>query len=67
MQASERSFDERLQDELAALDDVPVEVDGKLLKPSQCYHLEMEPRHILFNTNCPDSLREMIMNIVNRC
>ncbi len=66
MDAIERSCYEKLQEELAALDAAEVEVNGQLLRPSQCYFLQTDPLHILFNTNCPDSLREMVNHIVQR-
>lgn len=43
--------------ELGELDRHFVEIDGKRLKPSQCYRFEADPAHILYNTNCPDGLR----------
>lgn len=54
----------QVQAELAKLDHELVEIDGKQLKPSQCYHLETDPAHVLFNTNCPESLKEKIQAIL---
>ena len=56
----------KLENELKLLDDEPVLIEGSLLKPSQCYHFETDPVHILFNTNCPDTLKERLKAIVNR-
>jgi hypothetical protein len=53
-----------LEEELKELDKELVEVDGARLKPSQCYHYEANPAHILFNTNCPDKLKEKIQLIL---
>ena len=57
---------QEIREALAHLDLEQVEVDGKLLKPSQCYHIDMDPPHVLFNTNCPDSLKEKIQAILSR-
>ncbi len=54
----------RIQDELKQLDDESVIIDGIVLKPSQCYHFDSNPAHILFNTNCPDSLKERVQAIL---
>jgi hypothetical protein len=54
----------RIQAELNELDANPVEIDGKKLKPSQCYHFNVSPAHVLFNTNCPDSLRQRVEEIL---
>ena len=55
-----------LEQELAALDNDLVQVDGTLLKPSQCFHFEADPLHLLFNTNCPDSLKQKVEAIVGK-
>jgi hypothetical protein len=54
----------RIQAELNELDANPVEIDGKKLKPSQCYHFNISPAHVLFNTNCPDTLRQRVEEIL---
>lgn len=66
MHAIDKTHHEHLLAELEALDNELVEVDGKKLKPSQCYHLELDPMHILFNSNCPESLKEKINSILKR-
>jgi len=53
-----------LVSELNALDKEWVEVDGTRLKPSQCFYFEADPLHILFNTNCPDTLKEKVNSII---
>jgi hypothetical protein len=55
-----------IQQELEELEKEKVTVAGKLVKPSQCYHLGIDPPHILFNTNCPDTLKERITSILSR-
>jgi hypothetical protein len=39
-------------------------VDGKQMKPSQCYRIEMNPLHVMFNTNCPETLQVKINSIL---
>jgi len=57
---------EKIQSELGELDRRFVEINGKRLKPSQCYRFEVDPAHILFNTNCPDGLKKQIQSILNK-
>ena len=54
----------RIQNELRALDEHNIEIGGKQLKPSQCYRVGVSPAHILFNTNCPDSLKQKVQAIL---
>jgi hypothetical protein len=56
----------KIQEELKQLDNEPVIIDGIQLKPSQCYHLDTDPAHVLFNTNCPQSLKERIEAILDK-
>lgn len=60
MHAMDYGLYEQFLAELAALDEETIIVEGKELKPSQCYHLGVEPAHILFNTNCPQSLKQRL-------
>lgn len=55
-----------LRDELTALDRETVEIDGARFKPSQCYRLEMNPPHVLFNTNCPEELKQKLQSILSK-
>ena len=57
---------EKLMTELKALDQGSVEVSGKQLKPSQCYYYDVSPPYVLFNTNCPDSLRSRVQQILGK-
>jgi hypothetical protein len=57
---------ERIKAELSELDRQMVDADGIQLKPSQCYHFESSPLHVLFNTNCPDALRQKVEDIISR-
>lgn len=56
----------QLKSELADLDRDWIEIEGARLKPSQCFHLGTDPVHVLFNTNCPDSLRERVQTILSK-
>jgi hypothetical protein len=57
---------ETLVTELKDLDRELVFIDGAMLKPSQCYRFGTDPVHLLFNTNCPDSLKEKINAILEK-
>jgi hypothetical protein len=52
------------KEELGELERELVQIDGKHLKPSQCYRFNVDPVHVLFNTNCPDSLKKKINSII---
>ena len=56
---------EKIKAELTKLDREMVEADGVQLKPSQCYHFEVDPLHVLFNTNCPDELKQKVQEIIS--
>jgi hypothetical protein len=57
---------EKVKAELGELDRHLVEIDGKKIKPSQCYRFEADPAHILFNTNCPEDLKQKIQAILSK-
>ncbi len=57
---------ERIKAELSELDHEMVKADGVHLKPSQCYHFGSDPLHVLFNTNCPDELKQKVQDIISR-
>jgi len=57
---------EKVKAELGELDRQLVEINGIKLKPSQCYRFESDPAHILFNTNCPDGLKQQIQAIFSK-
>ena len=58
------SLIEKLKEELRSLDNEDVEIEGQPMKPSQCYRMELDPVHVMFNTNCPASLKEKIQVIL---
>jgi hypothetical protein len=55
---------DQMNAELQALDQEKFDLMDSSLKPSQCYHFGTEPAHLLFNTNCPDSLRKKVKAIM---
>jgi hypothetical protein len=57
---------EKVKAELGELDRSLVEIDGIKLKPSQCYRFDVDPAHVLFNTNCPDELRKQVQSILSK-
>ncbi|MGZ8511700.1 MAG: hypothetical protein ACXWV6_11345 [Chitinophagaceae bacterium] len=57
---------EKVKAELGELDRQFVEIEGKRLKPSQCYRFDLDPAHILFNTNCPDDLKKKVQSILSK-
>ena len=57
---------ERVKAELGELEREFVNIEGKQLKPSQCYRFNGDPVHVLFNTNCPESLKSRIQSIISK-
>jgi hypothetical protein len=55
-----------IQQELDGLEKKLVLLDGKLVKPGQCYHFSCTPPHILYKTNCPEELMEKIEAILSK-
>lgn len=43
-----------------------VTVDGRLVKPSQCFRYETDPLHYMFNTNCPKELKQQVQAIFKK-
>lgn len=63
---SSQAINDRVKAALEQLDLELVEIDGMKLKPSQCYHVETNPFHVLFNTNCPDRLKAQVEAILSK-
>lgn len=55
-----------LQEELAKLDEELILLGGQLVKPSTCYRFSADPLHVLYNTNCPETLMEKIGHILSK-
>lgn len=66
MHSVDRNWNEGLLAELEALDKEWICVDGKYMRPGQCYHIATDPPHILFNTNCPQELKDRISRILKK-
>jgi hypothetical protein len=60
------SIIENIKADLSELDRIEVDVEGRQLKPSQCYRFGLNPVHVLFNTNCPDDLKEKVRAILSK-
>lgn len=56
----------QLKSELADLDREWIDIGGAQLRPSQCFYLEADPLHVLFNTNCPDELKQKVQTILSK-
>jgi hypothetical protein len=61
-----KEYQTLLLEELRQLDAEAIDVDGKQMKPSQCYHWEADPAHLLYNTNCPQDLRQKLQAIISK-
>jgi hypothetical protein len=59
-----KEHEQLLIEELKSLDSQPVTLDGATIKPSQCYHWESDPAHLLYNTNCPQDLKQKLQAII---
>jgi hypothetical protein len=57
---------DQLKEALSQLDQYPFYLNGRLVKASQYYHLEFDPPHILFNTNCPEVIQESVRGILRK-
>jgi hypothetical protein len=55
----------QVQAALSELDREYVEVNGSMLKPSQCYRFGLNPPFVLFNTDCPEQLKEKVQSILS--
>jgi len=55
-----------IQQELDALENLPVTIDGIKMKPSQCYHFSTDPPRILYNTNCSEELMGKVDAILEK-
>ena len=57
------AFD-KVKAELDEIEKTLIDIDGLPVKPSKCYYFGNNPAHILFNTNCPDQLKERVEGIL---
>jgi len=61
-----KKIDEKIKEELTQFDQEMVEIDGMSMKAGNCFHFSTDPVHLLFNTNCPEALKERVINIVRK-
>jgi hypothetical protein len=52
--------------ELDELDNYRIDVHGKRFIASQCYRFFVNPVVVLFNSNCPESIKQKVQSIVSR-
>ncbi|MEO7982600.1 MAG: hypothetical protein ABI688_00835 [Bacteroidota bacterium] len=57
---------EKLVTELSDLDRNLIYVEGNMVKPSQCFRYETDPLHFMFNTNCPEELKQQVQAIFKK-
>jgi hypothetical protein len=55
-----------LRVELENLDNEFVDANGVRLKPSQCFRITSNSFNVIYNTNCPDSLKEKVQSILQK-
>ena len=61
---SDRVGCDELRYELESLDREYVEVRGIKLRPSQCFRITNKNFQVIFNSNCPGSLKEKVRSIL---
>jgi len=61
-----KKMDDKIKQELAQLDQEMVEIEGVSMKAGNCFHFSTDPVHLLFNTNCPESLKDKVTGIVRK-
>lgn len=61
-----KKMDNKIKQELAQFDHEMIEIEGARMKASDCFHFSTDPVHLLFNTNCPESLKDKITGIVRK-
>ncbi len=57
---------DQLRDDLDELNREWMNIEGNSLSAVQCYHLETNPPHFLFNANCPETLRQKLEFILHK-
>ncbi len=57
---------DQLREDLDELNREWMNIEGSNLSAVQCYHLETNPPHFLFNSNCPDALRQKLEFILHK-
>ena len=52
-----------IMDAMDKLSQATIDVNGIKLEACNCYHYSLNPVHVLFNDNCPESLKQHIKQI----
>lgn len=64
MQAAiEQGRQDAIKGAMEALGNNTVVVDGVVTQACKCYYFSLNPPHVLFNDNCPETLKETIRSI----
>ena len=65
MDLFKQPFDQ-LREDLDTLNREWKDLEGSKLSANQCYHLETDPPHFLFNLNCPQTLQQKLKDILHK-
>jgi hypothetical protein len=57
---------DQLREDLDILNREWMDIHGSKLSANQCYHLETNPPHFLFNLNCPEALQQKLNGILDK-
>jgi hypothetical protein len=57
---------DQLREDLDILNRDWMDIEGSNLSANQCYHLETNPPHFLFNLNCPETLQQKLKSILDK-
>jgi hypothetical protein len=57
---------DELREDLDRLNREWMDIDDSKLSANQCYHLETDPPHFLFNLNCPETLQQKLKDILRK-
>ena len=60
------NIEEKIKAELDQLNKSYLEIEGRILNPAACYYFSPHPPHVLYNTDCPDILKEKIKAIISK-
>ena len=61
--AIEQGKQDAIKGAMEALGNNTITVDGVETQANRCYYFSLNPPHVLFNDNCPESLKESILSI----
>lgn len=55
---------QQIKKDLEKLNETDMVIDGRKVKPCTCYYFDTDPLHVLYNTNCPEMLKNEIERII---